>query len=71
MHGWDGFFHWGWMGVWSLVGLVLVAGVLWALIRPAHRASGPASPEDTLKRRYARGEIDEETYERMLTRLRE
>ncbi len=28
------------------------------------------SPEETLKRRFARGEIDEETYQRMLRELR-
>lgn len=28
------------------------------------------SPEETLKRRFARGEMDEKTYERMLDELR-
>ena len=51
--------------------LVLIA--IWAIVRAAG-TSGPAriedSPETILKRRYARGEIDREEYERLLSDLR-
>jgi uncharacterized membrane protein len=46
---------------------------VWAITRaagsPALRGDGE-SPEAVLKRRYARGELDEQEYERTLTNLR-
>ena len=70
MHGWDGYGHFGWMALWSIFGLVVVGAILWAIVRPARRTDGFDSPETMLKQRYARGEIDEETYHRMLDQLR-
>jgi putative membrane protein len=56
---------------WGLVIVALVLGVRW-LIRQNNQdrlpppAGGPAAPDplDVLRGRYARGEIDEEEYER-------
>ena len=65
--GWWG----GWMMLWWLVIVVLVfVGVVWLL---RGRAGGPPPSdrgEDVLRERYARGEIDDETYRRMLAELR-
>lgn len=64
---------WGWGGMlfgglimvlfWALV----IAGVVW-LVRTLAGAGPGGRPNDalaTLKERYARGEIDRETYQRM------
>jgi uncharacterized membrane protein len=51
---------------------LLVAGVVWALVNATRLpASGPVEPlVDVVKRRCAKGEIDRETYERMLNDLK-
>jgi putative membrane protein len=63
----------GWMGIWWIL-LPLVIGLLvWAVLK---NRSGPEmrppteTPEEILKRRYASGEIDRDTYQRMLDDLR-
>lgn len=65
-HGW-------WMGggMWLLSALfwmLIIAGVVlivkWAMTRKGE-GSFSESPLDILKKRYARGEIDRETFERM------
>jgi putative membrane protein len=62
------------MWLWWLFGLALLAFVVWAIARAAGPAAPPGqheeSPEAILKRRYARGELDEEEYERRLNNLR-
>jgi putative membrane protein len=68
--------HMGWMWLWWIIGLGVLVLFVWAIAR----ATGPStlappagreeSPETILKRRYARGEIDHEEYERRLTDLR-
>ncbi|MBI4840694.1 MAG: SHOCT domain-containing protein [candidate division NC10 bacterium] len=79
MMGWGGYgaFGMGFVGwifmllFWGLiiVGLVLVVRWLWDQGRPATGAGtggGAAeAPLDILKRRYARGEISKEEYDRM------
>ena len=71
---WDGMFtmH-GWMWLWwVLVLLVIVAVAIW-LLRAARSASDrprDQSPEQILKQRFARGEIDEQEYEEKLKQLR-
>ena len=76
MHWWNGQDHMGWMGTWWIVGATLIALVVWALFRSSRgssrgRTNGSSeSPEQVLKHRYAKGEIDRETYQRMLTELR-
>jgi len=70
---WDGHMGWGWMGLWWIVAAAALLVVLWAGLRatrPGSPAGGGEPPEAIVKRRYARGEIDRETYERMLADLR-
>ena len=61
---------WWWALNW-LVAVAVVVAVVWLLYRVA-RGRGwlgegeEPSPEEIVRRRYARGEIDRETYERML-----
>jgi putative membrane protein len=61
-----------WMGIWWLLGAALIAVLVWALLRVGRGPMGnrEGSPEEILKRRYAKGEIDRETFERMRTELR-
>lgn len=66
--------HWLWWGFWILTLVVLV----WAFWRAfadrsaTHRqAEREEAAEEELRRRYARGEIDEEEFERRLRVLRE
>jgi putative membrane protein len=68
--------HMGWMWLLWIVIMVVIALVLFrALAAPGrrvgeHRESQGESPEQILKRRYAKGEIDKEEYDRKLTDLR-
>lgn len=70
MHNWDPGWHMGWMAIWWLGAPVMIALLLWAATRG--RGAGPRdeSPEQILKRRYAKGEIDHEAYQRALADLR-
>ena len=69
---WDGGWHMGWMWIGWLLAIVVIGGGLWFLVNGTRGGSGGPgeSPEQALKRRYARGEIDRETYERMLDEIR-
>lgn len=71
MHGCYGW-HTGGMGLWWIVIAVALVGVIWFVITTTRRGREDSgeSPEQTLKRRYAKGELDRETYERMLADLR-
>jgi putative membrane protein len=62
----------GWMALWWILGAVVIALIVWALLRAtgASTAGRGDSPEEILKRRYAKGEVDQQTYERMLGELR-
>lgn len=75
MMGWGGYGGYG-MGIfgglfmllfWGLiiVGLVLVVRWLWDRGRPATSGQSGEAPLDILKRRYARGEITKEEFDRM------
>jgi uncharacterized membrane protein len=63
---------------WTILGFVVLALVLWAVFRilpsPWQDRVGPDrredSAEETLRQRFARGEIDAEDYERSLEVLR-
>jgi putative membrane protein len=74
MHAWS--FGWGMTGFgmlfsWLLGILLLVALVLWIARLGQRGGSGAGeTPEAVLKRRYARGEITREQYQRMLEDLR-
>lgn len=56
---------------WILILIVIGVGVWYALSAAGKGGTKEESPEAVLKRRYANGEIDRETYERMLSDLRE
>jgi putative membrane protein len=65
-----------WMAFWSVIWLVVLGVVIWALVRWASgrtpSASGPSSGPsalEVLRQRYARGEIDSATFEQMRERL--
>jgi putative membrane protein len=68
---------WGWVAMtlsmvvfWGLL-ITLAVVLVRGLNRPAGQADGPRpSPERLLAERFARGEIDEEEYQRRLTALR-
>ncbi|MGY0234223.1 hypothetical protein [Longispora urticae] len=68
----------GWMMVTTLLlGLVLIAAVVWAAVRYTQQPAGPnpaardESPHDVLDRRLAAGEIDPATYDEVRSRLPE
>lgn len=70
MH-WDGWWPMGGMWLfWLLVLAGLVLLVRWFLVGERGSAETHESPEQILKKRYARGDIDKEEYERMLSDLR-
>ncbi|MBB5111288.1 SHOCT domain-containing protein [Micromonospora echinospora] len=55
----------GWMWIWSLAVLVVLAGLLWLAVRwTGPQQSGPTTARRILDERYARGEIDEDEYRR-------
>lgn len=70
-----------WMWLWMLIPLVLVIALLiaalWGVTRlmgsqqggQGSRSSTRMTPEEVLKRRYASGEIDEQTYLKMREQL--
>lgn len=61
------------MTLWWLFGIVLLGALIWAVARAARPSRGgprEETPETILKRRYARGELDHEEYERRLNDLR-
>lgn len=72
-----GVFMMGWMVLWGLVALALlalaIAGTVW-LIRGARsgdtrEAVGVPTAEELLRSRYAAGEIDEDEYRQRLSSL--
>ena len=76
MHWGDGYgWHAGWMWVWWVLGIVVVAALVWGMVRAGRRrgrdGTGEASAEEILKERYARGEIDGDEYQARLRDLRD
>lgn len=69
-----GFGGGGWMMLFWLIVLVAVIALAWSFARRGGRSAGPPSGEDRaealLRERFARGEIDQETYRRQLDELR-
>lgn len=68
MDGWGGGFGFGLMVFFWLLILGLIGTLIWFLIRKGSNSpsdSSRESPLEILKKRYARGEIDEEQYRRM------
>lgn len=73
MDGWWPMHPLGWvltMLLWGLVILGVVAAVRWLFLRGTRPEAGPPEPPlEILKRRYARGELSREEFERMKKRL--
>jgi putative membrane protein len=64
--------HLLWTIFWWVVGAGVIVAFAWWVLRVVRRPSdriGGNSPEQVLENRYAKGEIDRETYERMRMRL--
>ena len=76
--GYDDHMRWmgdrmGWMGPWWIAGLAALLLLVWVAARAAASPGvgrREESPETILKRRYARGDIDPEEFDRRLTDLR-
>ena len=69
---------WGMMLLVALFWIAVIALVIWAVYRFAHRrrgyrgeiSPGHATPEEILDQRYARGDIERDEYLRMREELR-
>ena len=70
-HGWNGWYGMGWMMMlfmlvfWGLVIAGLALFVRWLVQQGRGTPPGVETPIEILKKRYARGEISQEEYERM------
>lgn len=61
----------GGMWIWWIIGIVIIAAVVWAIQGSSTRnVDSDVSAEELLKRRYARGEINKEDFEKRLQDLR-
>lgn len=75
MHWFDGmgWEHMGMMWIWVVLGLLAVAAIVVFFVRGAAsmptRGEADDDPEVIVKRRYARGEIDEDEMKRRLDEL--
>ncbi|NOZ87669.1 MAG: SHOCT domain-containing protein [Deltaproteobacteria bacterium] len=70
-----GYGHMGYMWFWWLLGVLLLAAIIWIFSRAMAHGTRPIkpaqeSPEQILKRRYAAGEIDREEFTSLLQDLR-
>lgn len=63
MYGWDQYSMLGGGIMWIL--LLIVVGLAIYLIAGRTKLSGPETPMEILKKRYAQGEIGKEQYEQM------
>jgi putative membrane protein len=72
MFDWHAGGHMTGMWFWWLLAIGLIGVIAWAVVRSASRTGNGASesPQEILKRRYARGEIDKDEYEKRLQDLR-
>ncbi len=72
MYGWGGAEHMAGMWLWWIIGIGVLVAIIWLLARTSSSTGGGAaqSAEEILKRRYAKGEIDEDEYSRRLEDLR-
>lgn len=73
MYGWDmSGWGWGWMTLWTVVGLALLGLLVLALLRSS-ASVGTRDTEDSalalLRRRFAAGEIDDDEYRRRRSAL--
>lgn len=75
--GWGGHMGYGWGWMMMLFWVVVLAAVLWFIWMMTRRGGAGSGwgartddAESVLRQRYARGEIDDATYRRMLEELR-
>ncbi len=68
MHEWS----WAWMLTGGIFWVAVLGIIVWAVTRVAalRQESHPQDAGDVLDQRYAAGDIDRETYQRMLADLR-
>lgn len=67
MSGW-GMMGWGMVSMWLVIALVIAA--IWRWSRSARDGGWPSrDAEQVVRERYARGEIDDATYQRMVSQL--
>ena len=61
-----------WMAIWWAFGIAFLVLIVWVVGRAAGGPPGRLEepPEQILKRRYARGDIDRDEYQRRLDDLR-
>lgn len=67
-------FHWGWFGGLGFLGFVAVVTLVIVLaVRSGNRGREvrTSRPEEILKERLAKGEIDQQTYEELLKKVRQ
>lgn len=73
MHGWD-MMYWGWGGVllFGTFWIILIGLVIWIVYSLGRKKQDPSpkTPQDILKERYARGEIDRSEYMEKMQDLR-
>lgn len=73
MYGWDMTgWGWGWMSLWTLLGIVVIALLVAALVRSSPTPSTRAFEDSALavlRRRYAAGEIDETEFQQRRAKL--
>jgi len=60
----------GWMWIWPVLLLIVVLVLVRALVAPSRSGDEKKSPEEILRERYARGELDENEYRTRLEELR-
>ena len=68
----DMMMSWGWGGMLlvALFWIVVLGAAVWLVARLVRGRRGRSAPaDDIVRERYARGEIDRETYERMRSEL--
>lgn len=68
--GWMTDGHMGLMAIWWILVVAALVALGWFIGASRGRGSGGLDAEQRLKRRYAAGEIDQGTYQRMLEDLR-
>jgi len=60
----------GWMWIWPVLFLIVALVIVRAVMAPSGRSRTGTNPEQILKERFARGEIDKEEYTTRLEELR-
>jgi uncharacterized membrane protein len=62
--------HMGLMSIWWVVSVAALIALVWFIAAGRRRGPDSSDAERQLKRRYAAGEIDRDTYQQMLEDLR-